>query len=248
MTGIKGLKSVLLCAFFSVILFAGGFCCKAEEAQGQKNATVVDEAAVLMEEEADWLKSIAETLSDKSGWSVVVATCKDAGGKSAQTVCEEFFNQYTAGENGIGCLADLDNRELYLATAGTAQQYLTDERLDQILEEAHAAAEEADYAQALYLMLYGADQNFTKGIPEGVTPEKKDSGWMGNVINLAVLVLAAGGSFVLGKMVRSRSSIGRQRYRRPPNHTAKGGRRPAGKSSVHTGAGGRRFGGRGKKF
>lgn len=248
MTKIKRWGSVFLCAFLSVVLLTGAFCCRAEETQEKEGVTVLDDAGVLMEEEADWLKDIAKTLSEKSGWSVVVATCKDAGDKPAQTVCEEYFNQYTAGDNGISCLADLDHGELYLATAGTAQQYLTDERLDQILEEARSAAEEEDYAQALYLMLRGAEQNFTEGIPEGAAAEKKDSGILNTIGSLVIVVLAAGGSFVLGRVVRSRSSFGRRNYRRTPGTAAKGGRKPANRSSVHTGAGGRKFGGRGKKF
>ena len=248
MTGIKRCGSSFLCVFLSVILLAGAFYCRAEEAQIPENTAVLDEAMVLMEEEADWLKGIAEDLSEKSGWSVVVATCKDAGGKSAQTVCEEYFNQYTTGDDGISCLVDLDNQELYLATAGTAQQYLTDSRLDKILEDAHAAAEKEDYAQALYLMLHGADQNFAEGIPEGAAAAKEGSGIARTIGSLAAVIVVAGGSFFMGRVVRSRTSIGRRHYRRPMNTAAKGGRKPANRSSVHTGAGGRKFGGRGRKI
>ena len=251
MTGIKRTGTAFLCVFLSVLLLTGALICGAEEVQEKGAVTVTDDAQVLMEEEADWLKSIAEALSEKSGWSVVVATCSDAGGKKAQTVCEENFNRYTAGDDGISCLVDLDNRELYLATAGDALLYLNDSRLDQILEDAHAAAEKEDYAQALYLMLTESEQNYLKGIPEGAKTKGEMSGIASAAGGLAVMILVAGGGLLLGRIVRRRPSARqtgyRRNYRRPPNASAKSSR-PANRSTVRTGAGGRKFGGRGRKF
>lgn len=253
MTGSKRIGTFFLCVLLSAFLFVEAIHCRAEETQEAGSVTVADDAKVLMEEEADWLKGVAEALAQKSGWNVVVATCSDTGGKNAQTVCEEYFNQYTEGDNGISCLVDLDNQELYLATAGDAQQYLNDSRLDQILEDAHTAAEKEDYTQALYLMLYESDQNFSKGIPEDTNTT--DGGFRTNRAagGIVFLIAAAGGAFWLNRLVK-RQSGGRQvnhrrrQYRRPPNVAAGSGRKPAGRSSVHTGAGGRKFGGRGKKF
>lgn len=130
------------CSVICMLLvgLTGSFPCFAETGQRNGNVTIVDEAAVLMEEEADWLKSVAMELSEKSGWNVIVASCQDAGGKTAQTVCEENFNRYTADENGISCLVDLDNHEIYLATAGEAISYLSDDRINRILDEAYQAA------------------------------------------------------------------------------------------------------------
>ncbi len=126
------------------------------EAAGSGTARVLDDAGVLMEEEADWLKEVAEKLAQKSGWGVVLATCQDADGKTARTVCEEYFNEYGGGDDGVSCLVDLDNREIYIATAGEAIRCISDRRIEEILDSAYVAVSRQDYAQCLYLMTLGA--------------------------------------------------------------------------------------------
>lgn len=250
-------RGIFLCAAMTVCLFFCALDGMAQETGNGAAVTVLDDANILMEEEADWLKEIAGTLSKASGWNIVVATCSDAGGKTAQTVCEEYFNRYTAGDDGISCLVDLDNRELYLATAGKAQLYLTDARLDEILEKSYAAAEQEDYTQALYLMLYESDQAHTKGIPENVKIAEEPDG-MGLVKSLGSLagsICLAGG--IIWAVARRRPSGGqlptgqtryRRRYYRRPPAARTNVKRPANRSTVHRGAGGRKFGGRGRKF
>lgn len=161
---------------FLLVFLAGAGNIAAEETSEDAAVTVADDAGLLMEEEADWLKSIAEELSQKSGWNVVVATCDDAGGKSAQTVCEDYFNEYTAGNNGISCLVDMDNREIYIATAGMAQYYLNDDTVDYILDEAYEAVSEEDYAQCLYLMVLRSSEAYDDGIPDNATIYNVDTG------------------------------------------------------------------------
>lgn len=253
MAGIKRIAAALVCAVICLCMFFGGADCWAGEAEKAPGVTVADDANVLMEEEADWLKGIAQALSEKSGWSVVAATCSDAGGKKAQTLCEEYFNKYTTGDDGISCLVDLDNGELYLATAGEAQLYLTDSRLDNILEKAHAAAQKEDYTQALYLMMYESDQAYTRGMPEDVKVTDEGANKPGTIGSIAFMAVAAVGGFILGKIVRGRTKgkragYYRRPYRRPPNAASRRTSRPANRSTVHRGAGGRKFGGRGRKF
>ena len=247
--GMKKITAFLVSIVIGMCLFFGAVDCRAAQENKEPGVAVADDAEILMEEEADWLKGVAQVLSDKSGWNVVVATCSDAKGKKAQTVCEEYFNQYTAGNDGISCLVDLDNRELYLATAGDAQLYLTDVRLDAILNKAYTAAKEEDYTQALYLMLSESDQAYSKGIPEGVEVQEKEGKKMGRLGSIMFTLVAAMGGYIIGKMIRDRSGAKRPGYRRRPvNAVRKSPPRSANRSTVHRGAGGRKFGGRGKKF
>lgn len=249
MNRMKKTAAALVCAVICVCLLLGAADCRAKEAEKKELVTVADDAGILMEEEADWLKDTAGKLSEKSNWSVIVATCNDAGGKTAQTVCEEYYNRYAAGDDGISCLVDLDNREIYLATAGKAQRFLTDERLDDLLDKAHAAAEKEDYTQALYLMLIESDQAYEKGVPREEKTVDKKNGLMGTVSNVLLLVVVAGGGFVAGKMIRGRRKSAQVRnYRRPPNAARRSATKSTNRSSAHKGAGGRKFGGKGRKF
>lgn len=138
-------------------------------------AVMIDEASLLMEEERDWLKSEALALSEKSGWNVILSTCDDANGESAQYVCEDTFNTCTTGDDGVSCLIDMDNREIYIATAGEAQLYLTDDRIDDILDEAYEAVADGDYSECLYIMVYRISEYYDSGIPQDVEIYDEDT-------------------------------------------------------------------------
>ena len=163
-------------AFLLVLCADSGMNCAAEELTPEELVTVVDDAGVLMEEEIDWLKETAVEFADKSDWNIIVATCADAEGRSAQTVCEDYFNAYTKGDDGISCLLDLDNREIYLATAGEAQLYLNDARIDSVLDASYEAVADGDYSECLYLMLIKSSEAYDMGIPENAQIYDVDTG------------------------------------------------------------------------
>ena len=202
-------------------------------------AAVYDDGAVLLEEEADWLKGIAKKFSDESGWNVILASCANANGRSAQRVCQEYFNDCSAGDDGISLLVDLDNREIYLATAGSAISYIDDERLDKILDEASAAVKKEDYAQCFYLMLSGAQRAYEAG---PVRTKKIFFVVLSVALVLFVTVLRS----IFGRPPTGAAGGGiyRRRYRRYGTASSRQG----GAGRTRAGAGGRRFGGGGRKF
>ncbi len=185
-------KWFCLAAVFGLLFMAAGEVL----ASGQEaTVSVEDTAALLMEEEADWLKDTANQLAQKSGWDVVALTCGDAGGQTAQAVCEEAFRTYASGKDGICCLADTDNGEIVLKAFGSSGRYLDDERVSRILEEAGAPFLEQDYTQCLYLMLLRSDEAYETGMTEGAaadwkTPETKMPGML-LLLTVVLLALAA---------------------------------------------------------
>lgn len=162
---------------FCMVMCAGAATdCRAEAFEAEERVTVVDDAGLLMEEEVDWLKETAVEFTEKSDWNIIVATCDDAAGNTAQTVCEDYFNAYTTGDDGISCLIDMDNREIYIATAGEAQLYLNDARIDTILDTAFEAVADGDYSECLYLMLVKSSEAYDRGIPENAQIYDVDTG------------------------------------------------------------------------
>ena len=137
---------------------------------------VADDASLLNEEQEQNLQQLAQSLSDESSWNVIVATCDDAGGETAQTVCETYFNTYTAGDDGISCLVDMDNREIYLATAGMAQYYLNDDRVSDILDAAYEKIADGDEARCLEQMVEKSGEAYRAGIPDNATIYNEKTG------------------------------------------------------------------------
>ncbi|MBO5372555.1 MAG: TPM domain-containing protein [Lachnospiraceae bacterium] len=156
-----------------MLVFTGTLYCAAEEAPA---VVVNDKAALLMEEERDWLKEEAQEVADRSGFNMIISTCDDAAGESTQYICEDLFNTYTIGDDGVSCLIDMDNREIYLATAGDAQLYLTDDKIDDILDEAYEAVADENYSECLYIMIYRIGEYYDAGITEDVYVYNEDTG------------------------------------------------------------------------
>lgn len=161
---------------FILMLFAGAVRCPAGEGNPLDLAVVVDDGELLTADEIEELKNEAADFIGHSGWNMIIATCDDAEGKSAQRVCEEYFNTYTAGDNGVSCLIDMDNREIYLATAGEAISYLTDSRIDDILDDAYEEVLDGEYAECFHRMIAGISNAWQKGIPDNAEIYNVDTG------------------------------------------------------------------------
>lgn len=218
----KNMKRYLLCGAMAFVLMMTVYGVDSRAGENPPTVVVEDEAGLLMEEEVDWLETEAKKVADKSDWNMVIATCEDADGDSAQNVCQKFFNEFTHGENGISCLIDMDNREIEIATAGNAIWYLNDERIDEILDEAYEAVSKEDYAQCLYLMILRSGEMFDKGIPKDAYAYDEDTGkvighkerdlTVAEIIFAVLAALAAGVIVFVGILGKYRLKWGVYKY------------------------------------
>lgn len=129
---------------------------------------VYDEAELLTEEEINSLDAQISALKEKTGWNIYAVTTADAEGKSSMAYADDFFDVHSPEtEDGVAALIDMDNREIYLSTGGEAIRYLTDERLDYILDDAYEEISAGNYAECLSVMIDGVAGYYEKGIPNG---------------------------------------------------------------------------------
>ncbi|MBO5525016.1 MAG: TPM domain-containing protein [Roseburia sp.] len=132
-----------------------------------QKGNVYDEADLLTEQETDALAEKISALMETTGWNIYAVTTDDAGGKSAEAYADDFFDSHsTEQEDGVAALIDMDNREIYLSTCGEAIRYLTDERLDYILDDAYGEISEGNYAACLDAMIDGTAEYYEGGIQQ----------------------------------------------------------------------------------
>lgn len=172
---------------FLLLFLAGTDPGRAAETE-KEMATVIDDAAVLMEEEADGIKEMAADLAADTGWTVVAATCGDAGGRSSREACGEYFASYAKGSDGIICFIDTDHQKMELVAMGAAKRYFSNWRIRSILREADEGFAKEDYNQCLFLMILGAREAYAQG-------EQNPYAVAGAVI-FALAVLAAAGFYM----------------------------------------------------
>lgn len=186
----------------SITLLLGGISVAAAQ-----EGNVYDDAGLLSAEEIGSLNETIAALEDASGWNVYAVTTNDAGGKSAMAYADDFFDSHSPEqEDGITALIDMDNREIWLSGCGEANRYLTDDRIDMILDDAYYYVSEGDYAGCLEAMVSGTYDCYEAGIVRGQYNYDSETGqvsryrsitWMEALVAL-LIACGAGALVVLG--------------------------------------------------
>lgn len=126
----RAMKTLLACAASLLLLI--GLPVSAQEEH------VIDLAQVFSENEVQTLTEQARRLGEAYAMDIVIVTTLDAAGKSSRAYADDFYDERGYGVgidlSGILFLVDYDNREAYISTAGTAIRYLTDERIESVLD------------------------------------------------------------------------------------------------------------------
>ena len=103
-------------------------------------ASIEDKGGLLNDYEERSLLEQAAELAKKTGMEFRVVTTDDADGKSTSEYAEDYFESLSESFKGGCYLLDLDNRMYYVATYGDLQYYLTDERIDRMVDNAGSYA------------------------------------------------------------------------------------------------------------
>jgi len=213
---------------------------------------------------------------------IVIVTTNDAQGKSSRDYADDFFDNGGFGVggdyDGILFLIDMDNREAYISTSGIGIRYLTDIRIESILDMVFDNGLIAgDYYGAAGGFLKGTRKYLELGIQQGQYNEPEQVKKINKLTTMDIVIslvggIAAGGIFY---------GITKARYRTPkrdnpysyktnsivnlttnndrlinsfvttrhiPKPSSSSGGSSAGRSSTHTSSGGRTHGGGGRKF
>lgn len=167
----RGLLWLLAAA---LLLWGAAFSAAAQEQR------VFDQAGLFSSEEARRLESHIEEIMGKARFDLVVVTTADAQGKSARDYADDFYDEGGFGvgtdASGVLFLIDMDNREIYISTAGTMERFLTDSRIESMLDHAYEYVQRGDYAGAADQIVEDAYGWYQKGIPGGQYTYDEETG------------------------------------------------------------------------
>lgn len=118
-------------SFILITVFLCGF--------DSEERKVYDEADLLSEQEEEELQELLVQLAVDAEQDLIVVTTNDNAGKSSQDYADDFYDDHGFGyerKNGSGILLllNMDDREVYISTAGTAQEKYTDDEIDSTLD------------------------------------------------------------------------------------------------------------------
>ncbi|MCI8401506.1 MAG: TPM domain-containing protein [Lachnospiraceae bacterium] len=142
----------------------------------KEDTKVFDQAGLLTKEEEEALQEDIVKAAKKLSLDVVIVTTDDAGGKSAKEYADDFFDENHFGYekddgSGILLLIDMDNREIWISTAGTAMETYTDRDVSNMVNnEVLPYMKQGDY--------YGACRKFIDAAVEyGTNSETANNGY-----------------------------------------------------------------------
>lgn len=165
-----------------------------------ENYKVYDYADLLSEDEVISLNNEADNLSYNYDMDILIVTIDDAEGKSARDYADDFFdyNDFGIGDDrdGILFLIDMDNREAWISTHGDGIKYLTDYRIEKIIEGVVNKLGNEDFYGAAQVFLRYTEGYLEDGIPSN--QHSKSSGLKLWQILVSVVIAAfSGGGFYL---------------------------------------------------
>lgn len=154
-------KYLLIC--LSVLLMMSLFC-----GFDSRQERVYDEAGLLSDGEEAELTELLVSAAHETKQDFVVVTIDDNMGKSARDYADDFYDDHKFGyekENGSGVLLliDMDGREVYISTAGTAIEQYTDREIEWTLDEVVPYLSDGDYMDACTSFVDCAKEYLTGG-------------------------------------------------------------------------------------
>ena len=172
------------CVLLAAMPLAGGSALAAEEETGASTQTetfVFDQADLLTDEEEAELNEKANDLAGTFQMNFVILTTDDAEGKEAEAYADDFYMDngfYDDGKDGGAIyLIDMDNRRVQVETAGDMKDlYITDERVDGIIDAGYEDVKNGEYAEAFEAMLNTTADYIEDGVVSGKFNYNEDTG------------------------------------------------------------------------
>lgn len=202
---LKNKKAKLLAGVFcAAVLSVSAFSLQPVYAAAE-DSKVVDDADLLSYDEEQEIQSMLDEFAEESGWTLFAVTTDDANGMTSEEYADDFVDQNAFEENGVCFLIDMDNREIYMSTTGSAIRILTDHRIDSIMDDSYEYAGDGEYAKCFETMIRETEDSFHEGIESGQYNYDRDTGEISKAPNrltvwdmlISLIAAAAAGGAVV---------------------------------------------------
>lgn len=207
--------------YITVILLTEGKEAEASEGTAADyDRYVVDQADLLTDQEEAEIGSYIEEMSETWKQDYVVVTTDDAEGKDSEEYADDYYDYHGYQENGVLYLIDMDNRNVWISTSGAMIQFLTDSRIESVIDAGYGELKAGNYGQTFLFMLERTAMYMEKGIPDNQYTYNRDTGEVirhyalsGWEITLAVIAaLVCGGAFFGVTRARYQMKMGNYTY------------------------------------
>ncbi len=123
------------------------------------NSLVSDDASLFSDDEIVMIEAAAETFAAEKDYSLAVVTTDNALGQTAAEYADNYYDDLIFGsgwsENGLLFLIDMDNREVYISTAGECID-VYESYIDYIIDSGYDSLADGYYADCILSMIDAA--------------------------------------------------------------------------------------------
>lgn len=168
----KKIIAVIAACFFLLPLFARA------DSLGQGSQRVFDNAKLMGKNEIDNLEGTVKLLKSQYNMDFVILTSNDVPAGKSQQFADDFYdnNGFGAGDDlrGILLLIDMNNRSVTVSSSGLMIRYITDARLDTLLDTVTPYLTGGEYGQGMLAALAQLTVYLSNGIPDGQYNEDEE--------------------------------------------------------------------------
>ncbi|OJG46998.1 hypothetical protein RV04_GL000245 [Enterococcus hermanniensis] len=189
--------------------------------------SVDDQANLLTQQQRTELAKQADTLNQKIKGQVFILTTNTNSEEPRTFANQQLKARVGEDNNGALLLIDMNQRQIYVATSGNMIDYLTDKRVDAILDTVTTAMKNEDYFQAGADYLSTTKEFVDAGVPKGSYRIDEKTGKITyyksiTPIEFAIgFVIAAAAAIAFFVSVRLRYQMKKGTYRYPYRQNAK---------------------------
>ncbi len=130
---------------------------------------VYDQAELFSVSQKEDLQRKAEELSESLKLDMIIVTIDDSKGKTSREYADDFYDEngfgYGEKADGVLLLIDMANREIYISTCGKGINYLTDARIESILDSIYPHLTNESYSDGAMAFLSSVEYYVQQGLP-----------------------------------------------------------------------------------
>ncbi len=138
----------------------------------QDESRIFDDAGLFSPTNIQRLDEKIADMEAGGRWNYYIVTTRDAGGKTARSFADDFYDQNHLGRgedaSGVLLLIDMDNREAYISTGGAAVDYYSAQKIDTALDKVASSLSHSNYYSAANAFLNA--MNAPVHTPAGTAP------------------------------------------------------------------------------
>ncbi|TDQ36231.1 TPM domain-containing protein [Aureibacillus halotolerans] len=160
----------------------------------EEKTYIYDNAGLLTDEEKAKLAALAAENSEKQDTDFIVLTTDDSEVNDIKTYIQDFYDETMPGSNAAILGVDMNKRDFYVAGFYKAEELLSNERADLVVEKITPYLSDREYAKAFETFIVTAEDYMT--YRAGVNPDNILFKWWFQIV---VALVVAGG--IVGVMV-----------------------------------------------